>query len=415
MKQLSCLFTALLVLAMVSCSSSNEPKMISPTSTEFTSGGLAKYIEVVDEPCELSYAEQDGAIGTQYIKLKVKLRLARETPELQNVDARDLDFTGLLSVATVNLVDKNETTIQDLDVKSEDLLKLKKFLQGSPDDEVTITFIGEFHNSDDAPKWFEQTVAFTPYLTADVSAGDDVETSYSSDSSYDFDGTHDMFGNVGDYPITMHIEIDGSSVKGSYFYDKQGPNAQLKLSGTNENGILDINETDANGTPTGHFKGRMFSGVFKGVFITNKGDKLAFMVSEVGVSADGFSSDSDISYNDDDFSNGDSYDSEYDEDDNDDDDSNSISGVSGYTSGEGDASIDAFINEYEKFWKKYMSFVKKVNKNDPSFMVEYANLIADLNEYNNKLQKVKGNLSMDQLNRLNKMNAEMMKEMQKLK
>ena len=49
MKQLSCLFTALLVLAMVSCSSSNEPKMISPTSTEFTPEGVVElYIDELE-------------------------------------------------------------------------------------------------------------------------------------------------------------------------------------------------------------------------------------------------------------------------------------------------------------------------------------------------------------------------------
>lgn len=168
MKRLSYLLTALLVFEMASCSSSNGPKEITPTSTEFTSGELAKFVEVVDEPCQLSYAEQDGAIGSQYIKLKVKLRLTKETPELQNVDARDIAFTGLLSVATVNLVDKNETKVVDLDVKSEDLLKLKKLLQGNLGDDETITFEGVFHNSEGAPKWFEQATAFTPFLTADV-------------------------------------------------------------------------------------------------------------------------------------------------------------------------------------------------------------------------------------------------------
>ena len=130
MKKITLLFTGVLLAALCSCSSSNEPKEISPTSTDFTSGELAKLIEVVDEPCQLSYVEQDGAIATQFIKLKVKLRLTKESPKLKEVDARDINFTGLLSVATVILADENETKIQDLKVKSEELLKLKKLLQG---------------------------------------------------------------------------------------------------------------------------------------------------------------------------------------------------------------------------------------------------------------------------------------------
>lgn len=171
MKALKYLISAVLISVLSSCSSSNsyEPKEISPTSTEFTSGELAKLIEIVDEPCLLSYAEQDGAIATQFIKLKVKLKLKKESPELQKVDAQDIDFIRLLSVAVINLVDQNETKVQDLNVKSEDLLKLKKLLQSKVGTEETITFEGEFHNSDDAPKWFKDAAAFTPYLANSIS------------------------------------------------------------------------------------------------------------------------------------------------------------------------------------------------------------------------------------------------------
>ena len=310
---------------------------------------------------------------------------------MKKVDARDIDFTGLLSVATVNLVDENETKVQDLEVKSEDLLKLKKLLQGKEGDEETITFEGEFHNSKDAPKWFDQAAGFTPYLTGDIVVGD--ETTSSISGSFEIDGTHDMHGTVDKYPITMHLEIDGSTVKGAYYYDKQGPNAKLKLSGTNENGILDINETDADGTPTGHFRGKYSDGVFKGMFITNQGKKMPFQVSEDGTSGGDFSFDSDDSY----------------------DDNEASMESDDFTTGDGDASIDEFLDEYEKFWKKYMSFLKKVDKNDPTAMVEYAKLLNELNEYNVKLQKIKGKLSIDQLNRMNQMSAQMMSEMQKMK
>ncbi len=269
-------FNVCISLILIACSSSNEPKEISPTSIEFTSGELAKYIEVVDEPAQLSYSEVEGVIATQYIKLKVKLKLIKEIPELKDVDAHDIDFTSLLSVATINLVDENETEVQDISVKSEDLLKLKKLLKGTVNDEEVITFEGEFHNSDDAPKWFEQTTAFTPNLTGDITF------EKSNINSFIIDGTHNMHGTVDKYPITMHLEIEGSSVKGSYYYDKQGADATLKLHGYNEDGILTINETDNNDTPTGHFKGKISDGVFKGEFTNNKGTKMLFVVAENG-------------------------------------------------------------------------------------------------------------------------------------
>jgi DNA-binding ferritin-like protein len=87
----------------------------------------------------------------------------------KNVDAHDINFTGLLSVAIINLVDENGIDVQDLSIKDEDLLKLKKLLTGSEGDTEEIVFEGEYHNPDDAPEWFKQAKQFTPYLTGDVS------------------------------------------------------------------------------------------------------------------------------------------------------------------------------------------------------------------------------------------------------
>lgn len=366
-----------LMIVLMSCSSSNETKEIRPTSTEFTSGELAKLIEVVDEPCQLSYAEKDGTIATQYIKLKVKLRVTKESPDLQKVDAQDIHFTKLLSVATINLVDENETKVQDLDVKSEDMLKLKKLLQKEKGAEETITFEGEFHNSDDAPKWFKEAAAFTPYLTGDVIAGD-VEVAPAS-SSFDVEGIHDLHGTIDKYPITMHLEIEGAIVKGVYYYDKQGPDAELKLSGSNEDGILDLNETDANGAPTGHFRGKFINGVYSGQFVTNQSKKMPFIVSKGNAVNDDLSinlpDDEDVSSDDD------------------------------FTTGDGDESVDEFLNEYEKFWRTYIKYMKKMDRNDPTAMIEYTKLLQQFNDYNTKLEKMKGKMSLDQLNRINKMNT----------
>lgn len=163
-------------MLMASCSSSNSPKMIIPTSTEFTSGELARYISVVDEPCELTFAEKDGLIPTQYIRLKVKLKMQKDG--FKDVDARDIDFTSLLSVAIINLVDENDTEVQDLSIKSEELLKFKKLLTGETGDTEEIIFEGEYHNHDDAPKWFADAAKFTPDLTGDISVSNSNANNY---------------------------------------------------------------------------------------------------------------------------------------------------------------------------------------------------------------------------------------------
>ncbi|MBQ9231842.1 MAG: zinc ribbon domain-containing protein [Prevotella sp.] len=92
-----------------------------------------------------------------------------------------------------------------------------------------------------------------------------------------------LSGTVSTYPITMYIEINGTQVTGYYYYDRQyekvGDGAKLNLSGTNNNGQLDINETDANGTPTGHFLGTLSNDVFRGEFINTKGNRMPFEMS----------------------------------------------------------------------------------------------------------------------------------------
>ena len=166
MKKIYSILTAFAMAMLVSCSSGVALKEITPTSTEFISGELGKYIEVVDQPSELTFSETEGSIPAQYIRLKVALRLTKDG--IKDVDARDIDFTGLFSVAIINLVDENGSEVQDLSVKKEDLLKLKKLLTGSVGDTEEIIFEGEYHNHDDAPKWFEQASKFTPYLTGDI-------------------------------------------------------------------------------------------------------------------------------------------------------------------------------------------------------------------------------------------------------
>lgn len=73
MKKFYFAWVAVVMAVLTSCSGSNS-KTISPTSTEFTSGELAKYVEIVDEPAELTYLEKDGAIPAQYIRLTVTLK-----------------------------------------------------------------------------------------------------------------------------------------------------------------------------------------------------------------------------------------------------------------------------------------------------------------------------------------------------
>ena len=89
-----------------------------------------------------------------------------------------------------------------------------------------------------------------------------------------------MYGAVDKYPITMSLNIDGSVVKGTYYYNKQGPDKVLTLSGVLNNGEMDIYEADENGRQTGHFRGYYSNGVYQGEFITQQGKSMSFRVSK---------------------------------------------------------------------------------------------------------------------------------------
>ena len=380
MKRLSYLFNALMVLIIVSCSS-NAPKEINPTSTEFISGELAKLIEVVEEPCQLSYAENEGSIATQYIKLKVKLRLTKESPSLQKVDARDIDFTGLLSVAMINLVDENGTNVQDLSVKSEELLKLKRLLQGKVGDEDVITFEGEFHNSKEAPKWFDKTTAFTPYMTGDTEVeGDEAEVNNDNCFSLNLRG---VLGGSDDAELTYNDKID----EGEVVFTVNGVRNVRKIKMGSYDKItnkLILKEFFTNGNYVGDFDGVWKAGIYEGVFTNTKGGRVNFKLqgtANVGES---------IGNNDDSFEDSD------------------------FTTGKGDSSIDEFLDEYEEFWNRYVKFLEKVDRDDPTAMIEYAKLLKQNNDFIKKYEKIKGKMSMDQINRINKLNAELANKMKKM-
>ena len=165
MKTFKILSAALLVGLMTSCGGNTAPKNIEPSATEFTSGELAKYIEIQSEASELTFANVDGAIPTEYIRLSVPVKLVKEG--FKDVDPRDISFTSLLAVAIVELQDENGIRLTDIDIQDDECLKLKKLLTMNEGATETLVFEGEFHGSD-AKKWFEKTVSYKPTLSANI-------------------------------------------------------------------------------------------------------------------------------------------------------------------------------------------------------------------------------------------------------
>lgn len=216
-------------------------------------------------------------------------------------------------------------------------------------------------------------------------------------------GHHEMTGTIGEIPATMSLDITDNVVKGTYYYRKSGTAGHLVLLGSNNNGVIDMSETDEKGVPTGHFKGRMESGVFKGVFVNNKGQKFPFTFSEGGADPNSVSFSSsefdDVEF---DFDGSDAY-IEDDWDDNDDYSSGSTSS----------ASIDELLDSYEKYANDCIKYMKRAANGDMSALAEYPQLLEDAQEYGDKLSRCHEMMTPAQWKRYNKITTRMLEEAQK--
>ena len=187
-------------------------------------------------------------------------------------------------------------------------------------------------------------------------------------------GALQLRGVVDKYPVVMMLNIDGTQVSGSYYYvkdDGSRKSGDLSLSGTNNVGSLNLNEVAPDGTPSGHFVGALDNGYFSGTFTNNQGKKMSFALSENGDVVD-FGSDGDVT------------DDAFDE--------------------EGDASIDAFLDDYEQYVKNYVAFMKKYDSKDPTAVAEYAKMVQELQRMSEKVERFNGKMSTKQIERMNKIN-----------
>lgn len=325
---------------------------ITPTSKNIN-GPLGKFFEVV----ERDYKLDDGKVSVEF------KRISEGGP-------KDASWSSKPTF-TVELLDEDGNSISS---ESSDVVTAKEQLE-------TVFALG-----------VNETATIT-FRFDDVKKATKFKVSSKWNEGEDKSGTFDLKGFVGEYPVTMHFKIEGTDINGNYYYDKLGgPDNRLKIVGkVKEDGSIDLNETNSKGTPTGHFMGRIDGDRFSGEFVNYKGKQFSFSLTKTGAVSDG---DYDFDDSDSDLSVDSGDDSSFDD--------------------VGDSSYDELIDEYEKFYRTYMRFIKKMDKDDPTAMVEYAKLMKQYNDYAAKIEKAEGNLSSSQLSRLNKINAELMEEMQKI-
>lgn len=348
---------ALFAMFLAACGNGGK---INPTSKK-VNGPLGKYFEVV---------ERDYKISDDELSVEFK-RIAEGGPTSASWSSEPT-FTVELQDEDGNVLSSESTQV----VRSEE--QLESVFSLGVDETASIKF--KFDKAKGAVK-FKVSSKWDESKESESGSQEENSTSGS-------DGTFDLKGSVDKYPVTMHLEIEGSQIKGSYYYDKQGASAKLKLSGTNEDGLWDINETDADGTPTGHFRGKYINGVYSGHFVTNQGKKMPFKLSEGDVDDSDFDVDSD-----------------YDDGDSDTEASSSSSGSEDW---------DELLASYEKYVDKYISYIKKAAKGDMTALAEYPSLMEKAQEFSDKLQRAQGEMSASQWARYNKITTKMMKAAQEM-
>lgn len=73
---------------------------------------------------------------------------------------------------------------------------------------------------------------------------------------------------------------------------------------------------------------------------------------------------------------------------------------------------DKILDSYEEYVEKYIVFMKKIAEGDMSAYGEYQSLLQTAEEYTKKLQDAGDNLSVEQLNRFNKISMKMLEAAQ---
>ncbi len=77
---------------------------------------------------------------------------------------------------------------------------------------------------------------------------------------------------------------------------------------------------------------------------------------------------------------------------------------------EGDPEIDRSLDEYEKFFDHFIKYFKKLDKNAPSFAVEYAKMMNNFQKLTIREKKLKSHMPPSQIGRLNEISAKLFRK-----
>ncbi|MBR3455621.1 MAG: zinc ribbon domain-containing protein [Bacteroidaceae bacterium] len=91
-----------------------------------------------------------------------------------------------------------------------------------------------------------------------------------------------MVGSIDNkYPITMDLEQNGSDLRGSYYYNRNGPDKRLNVYGQLDGSRFRLQEYDNDDNNTGNFIGTYHNGRVTGTFSLPDGKTMSFELEVV--------------------------------------------------------------------------------------------------------------------------------------
>lgn len=366
MKTYNIILVAIMAIFLMGCKSGDT---IAPKDNKIQ-GSLGEYFEVVDK----DYKVSDGKVSIEIKRIKEGLPAPWVSGMEIGCDGGQFEPTFVIEFLDEddNVVSKASTDIA-LDM----------------DDLRTITSLGvnesstiQFECADNAVS-FKMSSIFEVY---DASAEEGVEKTLVLEGS--------LVARKS-YPIvmTMHIAANGE-VKGAYCY--KGSRGYLYFIGQLSDGHMKFYEFTKEGTQTGIFEGTFENDTFSGLFKTKSGN-YQFVLKPSDAAAVDFSGI--------DFSMFYPIDMDYDV-------AEESSSYESSSSGSDD--WDAWLDSYEQYVDKLVSCTKKAAKGDPSALAEYASLLQNAQELQEKLASAEGELSSSQLARYNRINQKMLTAIQNM-
>lgn len=353
------LLSAVAMLMLASCSKD---------SADLTCKGVdhtgAELVSVEDVPFTLSKTDAEN---TSELNIKVDFKLKKNLSGIAGLDDENIELEKDVKLVVYS---EKKGILISLELKGDSAIHdFKALLKGKVGD--------------------TKSIAFSKNVSKEVAKDVVNDASY-----FKIDAIQIGLKNInlsgaigGKYGAKMTLNIDGyNKLTGAYYYDRMGPSNVLYLVGeVKEDGSAHIEEYTVTGDNSATIEATFVGDKLTGSFFNNNHAKVYDFEFKPYADMDP------IPYRDVTPSTSSSF-------------------SSGLSTG-GGSGIGALLDEYEAFVDNMVSFYQKLDQDDPTALMEYAKMTQKALSLSQKLEDEKGEMTMDDVQRLleiqQKMNSAM--------